>query len=212
MKLYSYWRSSAAYRVRIALNLKSIPYEILPVHLLNNGGEQKSDIYSELNPNHLVPTLIDGDLVLSQSLAILQYIDEKYPATPLLPKSISDRALVQSLALDLACEVHPLNNLRVQQYLTAEMNITDDKKSQWVHYWINIGFEALEKRLQKTAGDFCFKNEITLADICLIPQVYNANRIGLNMSKYPTISAITERCNSYTSFIDAMPNNQIDAQ
>jgi maleylacetoacetate isomerase/maleylpyruvate isomerase len=212
MKLYSYWRSSAAYRVRIALNLKNIPHEISPVHLLNNGGEQKSEIYGNLNPNHLVPTLVDGDLVLNQSLAILQYLDAKFPSAPLSPKSINDRALVQSLALDIACEMHPLNNLRVQQYLSTEMAVTDEKKSQWVHHWMNTGFVALEERLQKTAGDFCFKNDVTLADICLIPQIYNAKRVGIDLTPYPTISAITERCNTLVPFIDAMPQNQIDAQ
>ncbi len=211
MKLYSYWRSSAAYRVRIALALKNIPYEIIPVHLLNNGGEQKSESYEKLNPNHLVPTLVDGELVLNQSLAIIQYLDEKYSDTALVPKDISERAIVNSLALDIACEIHPLNNLRVQQYLSNEIQVADENKTKWIHHWMNKGFSALEKRLEATAGNYCYKNEITIADLCLIPQVYNANRVGIDMTQYPIISSIVERCNSHKAFIDAMPENQVDA-
>jgi len=211
MKLYSYWRSSAAYRVRIALALKNIQHDIHPVHLINNGGEQNSDEYGKVNPNHLVPTLVDGDLVLNQSMAIMQYLDDKFPDVALLPNDIAGRAIAHSLALDIACEIHPLNNLRVQQYLSSEMNLNDENKAKWVHHWMNKGFTALEQRLHTTSGDYCYKNEVTMADLCLIPQVYNAKRVGVDLTAFPIISAIVERCNKLPAFIKAMPENQVDA-
>ncbi len=211
MKLYGYWRSSAAYRVRIALNLKNIACQLLSVHLVKNGGEQHHDEYVELNPTHLVPTLIDGELVLNQSMAIIDYLDNIYPEVGLYPDDVTEKALVQSLALDIACEIHPVNNLRIQQYLVNELNVSDQDKLNWTLHWMNTGFKALETRLTKTSGDYCYKDKITIADLCLVPQVYNANRFGVDMSQYPIITAIVERCNQQPAFISALPENQDDA-
>ncbi|WP_199608635.1 maleylacetoacetate isomerase [Flocculibacter collagenilyticus] len=211
MKLYGYWRSSAAYRVRIALNLKNIQCELISVHLVKNGGEQHAEEYKALNPHELVPTLIDSDIVLNQSLAILEYLEEKHSETPLLPSNLQDKAAVRALAYDIACEVHPLNNLRVLQYLSGQLAVTDEQKTQWYHHWIKIGFDGLEKKLSKTAGKYCFGDTVTIADLCLIPQVYNAHRFNVDMSSYPIINRIVENCNSLDAFIAALPENQADA-
>jgi len=215
MKLFGYWRSSAAYRVRIALHLKEIACESIAVHLVKNGGEQHHDKYTELNPTHLVPTLVDdteeGELILNQSMAILDYLDNKYPQSPLYPESVIDKAKVQALSLDIACEIHPVNNLRVQQYLVKELNVDEASKLSWSHHWMNVGFTAIEEQLQKTSGDYCFGNQITVADLCLVPQVYNANRFKLDMTRFPLINAIVERCNQLPAFIKALPENQEDA-
>ena len=143
MKLYSYWRSSAAYRVRIALNLKQLSFETIPVHLLKDGGQQHSAQYQLLNPNQLVPTYVDGELTLNQSLAIIEYLEESYPEPALLPEDVTAKAQVRSLALDIACDIHPLNNLRVLQYLTGPLKLTDDQKTEWIHHWLHTGFTAL---------------------------------------------------------------------
>ena len=212
MKLYGYWRSSAAYRVRIALHLKALEFESIAVHLVKNGGEQHSGDYVALNPTHLVPTLVDGPLTLNQSLAIIDYIEAKYPNTPLYPVSIEDKAQVQALALDIACEIHPVNNLRVQQYLVKELGVSEPDKLAWSHHWMAKGFAALEQKLTTTSGQYCFGDQVSVADICLVPQVYNANRFNLDMTPYPLICAIVERCNQLPAFIKAMPENQPDAQ
>lgn len=212
MKLYGYWRSSAAYRVRIALHLKQLVFESIPVHLVKDGGEQHKEEYIALNPTHLVPTLKDGELVLNQSMAILDYLDEKYPQSPLYPESIEQKSLVKALAQDIACEIHPLNNLRVQQYLQNKLHIEDKDKLAWTHHWMHTGFKAVEQKLSQHAGSFCFGDKLTLADICLIPQVYNANRFNLDMTNYPIITKVTEACNQIEAFIAALPENQIDAQ
>lgn len=211
MKLYGYWRSSAAYRVRIALHLKNIKCELIPVHLINEGGEQHQEKYIALNPNHLVPTLVHGDIVLNQSLAIIDYLEHLYPNVTLYPENPSERALVQALALDIACEIHPINNLRIQQYLTNKLQVSEQEKLAWNQHWINTGFKSLEINLQKSVGDFCYKNKVTIADLCLIPQVYNANRFGVDMSQYPLINGVVERCNKLPAFISALPENQSDA-
>lgn len=211
MKLYGYWRSSAAYRCRIAMHLKGIEFESVPVHLVKNGGEQHSDEYIALNPTHLVPTLIDGDFTLNQSLAILEYLEEQFTDTPLLPANAKQKALVKAFAYDIACEIHPVNNLRVQQYVVKELGADDEQKMAWVHHWMNKGFEALEVKLTKTRGKYCFGDTVTLADIFLIPQVYNAVRFGVDMSKYPNIAQVVEHCNEHQAFIDALPENQLDA-
>jgi len=215
MKLFGYWRSSAAYRVRIALHLKNISCESITVHLVKNGGEQHSDEYTSLNPTHLVPTLVDdsveGGLVLNQSMAILDYLDNKYPESPLYPENIIDKAKVQALSFDIACEIHPVNNLRIQQYLVKELDVDDANKLAWSHHWMNVGFTAFEQQLQKTSGKFCFGDQITIADLCLVPQVYNANRFKVDMSEFPLINAIVERCNQLPAFIKALPENQEDA-
>ncbi|MDP2713942.1 maleylacetoacetate isomerase [Rheinheimera sp.] len=212
MKLYGYWRSSAAYRVRIALNLKQLSFENLPVHLVKNGGEQHSDSYKALNPSELVPTLVDGDISLNQSLAIIEYLDEMYPKPALLPQDVATKAKVRALALDIACDIHPLNNLRVLQYLSGTLAVTDAAKADWINHWLHSGFTALEQRLSQSAGQFCFGNEVTLADICLVPQVYNALRFAQDMSAFPTVMAIQHNCQQLAAFALAAPEQQPDAQ
>ena len=212
MKLHGYWRSTAAYRVRIALHLKNIAFESISVHLVKNGGEQHTSNYSELNPNHLVPTLVDGDFSLNQSLAIIDYLDQAYGEVALYPKDAKLRAKVQALSLDIACEIHPLNNLRVQQYLTHSLAVDDQAKQAWLEHWMGLGFKAIEKQLQSSAGKYCFSNTLSVADICLVAQVYNAKRFNVDMSAYPLINKIVENCNKLPAFIKAAPENQHDAQ
>lgn len=212
MKLYGYWRSTAAYRVRIALHLKGIAFESISVHLVKNGGEQHHSAYSELNPNHLVPTLVDGDFSLNQSLAIIDYLEQTNSENALYPKEAKSRAKVQALALDIACEIHPLNNLRVQQYLAKSLNITNEAKQLWVEHWMNVGFIAIEKQLTSSAGQYCFADTVSVADICLVAQVYNAHRFNVDMSAYPLINKVVKNCNDLPAFINALPENQSDAQ
>jgi len=212
MKLYGYWRSTAAYRVRIALALKGIEYQSISVHLVNNGGEQHQAEYECINPNHLVPTLIDGDLILNQSLAIIDYLDSKNTDIALYPSDVNERAKVQALALDIACEIHPLNNLRVQQYLTKNLSLNNEAKSAWVEHWMFVGFAGIEAQLLKSAGKYCFGDTVSVADICLVAQVYNANRFHVNMNQYPTIIQVVYNCNQLEAFKQALPENQKDAQ
>ncbi|MCC5826633.1 maleylacetoacetate isomerase [Alkalimonas sp.] len=212
MKLYGYWRSSAAYRVRIALAWKGMTYESIPVHLVKEGGQQHQAAYQTLNPAELVPTLVDNELTLNQSLAIVEYLDAIQPEPSLLPAEPKQTALVRAMALDIACDIHPLNNLRVLQYLTGPLQLSEQQKMAWIHHWLNTGFQALEQRLQQCAGRFCFGDTVSLADICLVPQVYNALRFGLDMAPYPTIQAIYQQCNSLEAFAYAAPEVQADAQ
>lgn len=212
MKLYGYWRSSAAYRVRIALNLKQLSYDNIPVHLVKNGGEQHSADYKALNPAELVPTLLDNNLSLNQSLAIIEYLEQKYPEPRVLPADPATKAKARALALDIACDIHPLNNLRVLQYLTGPLALTDEQKQAWVIHWLEVGFSGVEQRLATCAGQFCVGDEVSLADICLVPQVYNAKRFGLDMALYPRINAIVERCLQLEAFKLAAPEAQPDAQ
>lgn len=212
MKLYGYWRSSAAYRVRIALNLKGIEFESIPVHLVKNGGEQHLESYVALNPSHLVPTLVDGSITLNQSMAILDYIEAKDDRYPLYPNDIVQKANVQGIAMDIACEIHPVNNLRVQQYLTNELSVTDNEKLAWSHHWMKLGFQAIESKIATSSGKFCFGDQVTMADIFLVPQVYNANRFSLDMSEFPTIARVVENCNQLPAFDLARPEMQADAQ
>ncbi|NMP33358.1 maleylacetoacetate isomerase [Thalassotalea sp. M1531] len=211
MKLYGYWRSSAAYRVRIAMHLKSIEFDSIPVHLVKDGGQQHQSDYVAMNPNHLVPTLVDNELVLNQSMAIIDYLEQKYPDVPLYPNDIAQRAIVQAMALDIACEVHPINNLRVQQYLVNELSATEQQKKQWVDDWISLGFSAFEQQLAKYSGRYCFGDSITIADLCLVPQVYNAVRFGVNLSPFPNIKRVVDNCNQHSAFVKALPENQDDA-
>jgi maleylacetoacetate isomerase len=212
MKLYGYWRSSAAYRVRIALNLKQLSFDNLPIHLVKNGGEQHSNDYKALNPAQLVPAFIDGDVQLNQSLAIIEYLEEMYPQPALLPQEPTARARVRALALDIACDLHPLNNLRVLQYLTGPMALSETQKQAWIIHWLETGFSALECRLAQSAGQFCFGDEVTLADLCLVPQVYNAQRFALDMSAYPTVNTVYHNCQQLAAFALAAPEQQPDAQ
>jgi len=210
MKLYDYWRSSAAYRVRIALNLKGLAYEHISVHLVKDGGQQHSDDYKAINPQGLVPSLVtdEGDII-PQSLAILEYLEETNPTPALLPVAPLDRAYVRGLADMIACDVHPVNNLRILQYMVTELKVEDEAKMQWYRHWIYKGFDALEERLGEDL--YCYGDTPTLADICLIPQVYNAHRFNCDMSPYPKISRINDACLKLDAFQKAIPENQPDA-
>lgn len=211
MKLYSYFRSSAAYRVRIALNLKGLPAEIVPVHLVKNGGEQHSAEYRQLNASELVPTLIDDTFALSQSLSILEYLNEKYPEPALLPKQIQQRALIRAFSQNIACDIHPLNNLRVLQYLQNVFALSEGEKSTWYKHWIELGMRSLEAQLTESNGQFCFGEQATFADCCLIPQVYNAKRFNIDVSAFPKIESIYQHCMTLDAFQQTAPEAQIDA-
>ncbi|MFP4137370.1 MAG: maleylacetoacetate isomerase [Halomonas sp.] len=210
--LYGYFRSSAAYRVRIALNLKDLSYDQVPVNLVK--GEQRLDANLGRNAQGLVPSLVtDNGLVLNQSLAICEYLDERYPEPPLLPADAVGRARVRALAQLVACEIHPLNNLRVLKYLVNELGVDEEAKLGWYRHWIAEGFGALEIQLSREAGsgDFCHGDTPSLADICLIPQVYNAERFECDLSAYPTIRRIAANCRTLPSFAAAAPEAQPDA-
>lgn len=211
MQLYSYFRSSAAYRVRIALNLKGQNAEIVPVHLVKHGGEQHSIEYRQLNPSELLPTLTDQDFHLGQSLSILEYLEEQYPAIPLLPKHIQQRALIRTFCLSIACDIHPLNNLRVLQYLHNILDVTEAEKSAWYQHWITLGMRSLEAQLIASNGQFCFGEHATFADCCLIPQVYNAKRFAIDLTAFPKIEAIYQHCMTLDAFINAAPEAQADS-
>lgn len=212
LTLYTYWRSSAAYRVRIALALKELTANHIPVHLLKDGGQQKAEPYRGLNPAMLVPTLQHDDLTLNQSLAIIEYLDATFPRQPLLPAEPAQAAVVRALALDIACDIHPLNNLRVLQYLTGTLGISDQQKTDWILHWLRQGFTALEQRLNQTAGLYACGDTVTLADVCLVPQVYNALRFQLDLTPFPQIVRIYQQCMTLPAFIAAAPEQQADAQ
>ena len=209
MKLHTYFRSTAAYRIRIALNLKAVEYDLVPLNLFK--GEQKKAEFLNLNPDGLVPVLEHDGNVLTQSMAILEYLEETYPSTPLLPKAPLERALVRALAQTIVSDTHPLNNLRVQKYLVEHMGVDESKKLEWYHHWVKQGFDGLEKRLAKSSSEFCYGDSITLADVCLIPQVYNAHRFECPMDAYPNISRINQHCLGLSPFADAAPHTQPDA-
>jgi maleylacetoacetate isomerase len=214
MKLYTFFRSSASYRVRIALNLKGISCEQAPIHLRRGGGEQFTAAYKAINPQALVPALEDNGRILTQSLAIIEYLDEKYPNPPLLPKDPADKAVVRSMALVIACEVHPIQNLRVLNYVKATYNQTDEQVNQWAQHWIDLGLSALQETIvaQPKRGNFCFGDTPTLADICLIPQLGNARRYRCDLSKYPPILEIDKNCAALPAFANAAPEKQPDAE
>ena len=207
LTLYDYYRSSACYRVRIALNLKNLSYDVVPVHLLNNGGEQFSATYLALNPQALVPSLMVDENVLTQSLAIIEYLDETHPAPALLPDNPLLKAKVRAFAMTIAADIHPLNNLRVVQYLTEHFKMDETQKLAWFHHWMRKGFSALEQQLvkNKSNGDFCFGATPTLADICLVPQLYNARRFQCDVSDFPTLCRIDQHCQQLTAFKNAQP-------
>lgn len=214
MKLYTFFRSSASYRVRIALNLKGISCEQAPIHLRRGGGEQLSAAYRTINPQALVPALEDNGRIFTQSLAIIEYLEEKFPNPPLLPKDPADKALVRSMAMVIACEVHPIQNLRVLKHVKAAYDQTDEQVNQWAQHWIDLGLSALEQMIvaQPRRGQFSFGDTPTLADVCLIPQLGNARRYGCDLSKYPAILEIEKNCNALPAFANAAPEKQPDAE
>ena len=213
LKLYSFWRSSAVYRVRIALNLKHQAYETVPVHLVRDGGEQHTAAFAELNPQELVPVLMHGSRILRQSLAIIDYIDETWPEPPLMPSVARDRQRVRAIAQMIACEIHPLNNLRVLKYLETTFGASEAQREDWTRHWITEGFKALEKVLadNPSTGTFCEGDVPTMADCCLVPQVYNANRFKVDLTPFPTIRRINDACVAMPEFEAAKPENQPDA-
>ena len=212
LTLYGYWRSSAAYRVRIALNLKGLEYRDQPVHLVNNGGEQHRADYQELNPQELVPTLVDGSKVLTQSLAIVEYIDETHPEPPLLPADPLGRARVRALAQILASDVHPIGNLRVLQYLDGHYG-DQAHKGEWSKHWIGKGLEAFETMVANhpDTGRFCHGDTPGLADLVLVPQLYNAVRWNMPLDVYPMLQRIQAACQELDAFRRAEPEAQVDA-
>ena len=201
--LYDYFRSSASYRVRIALNLKGLAYDSVPVSLLDNA--QRAPEYLSKNPQGLVPALLDGEQLLTQSLAICEYLEETYPQPALLPNDAIGRARVRALALSIACDIHPLNNLRVLRRLEAQFAADQAGKDAWYQHWIQSGFEAFEQQIQSTHGQYCFGDTVTLADLALVPQVYNARRFNCDLSAYPTMLAIEQRCLALDAFARATP-------
>jgi maleylacetoacetate isomerase len=219
LKLYTYWRSSAAYRVRIALHLKSLPFESVPKHLLRDGGEQRKPEYLAVNPQGFVPALDDDGCVIPQSLAICEYLEEIHPEPRLLPGSARDRAVVRGMALVIACDVHPLNNLAITQYLRDPLGAGDAAVLQWMHHWIGRGFAALERWVaacapgaEPAALRCCHGEQPTLADVCLVPQMYNARRFGVDLAPYPRLVAITTHLESLPAFAAARPEIQPDAE
>ncbi len=212
MKLYGYFRSSAAYRVRIALNLKGIDYDTAFVHLTRGGGEQFQPDYRSLNPQAQVPTLVDDATVLTQSLAIVEYLDEVRPTPPLLPADAVGRARVRALALAVACDIHPLNNLRVLNFLSRELGVSDADKRRWYHHWVEEGLTALEAMLTShpATGRYCHGAAPGLADLCLVPQVFNARRFNCDLTGCPTVVRIVDACNALPAFQRAAPDQQPD--
>jgi len=212
LKLYGYFRSSASYRVRIALAMKGLDYEQASIHLAK--GRQYATEFSAVSPQNLVPVLEHDSQKFYQSLAIIEYLDEKFPSPPLLPADTSARSRVRSLALITACEIHPLNNTRVLAYLTETLRVSDEQKNLWYSHWVTLGFSALEKRLatEKQTGRFCHGDTPGLADIVLVPQVANANRFKVNLDAFPIIRRINDHCLALEPFKKAMPQNQPDAE
>jgi maleylpyruvate isomerase len=212
--LHNYFRSSSAYRVRIALNLKALPFDYVAVHLNRNGGEQFSPAYAALNPQRLVPLLSDEDIHISQSLAIMEYLDERYPQAPLLPASCADRAYVRQLALAMACDIHPLANLRVLKYLSGPLGLDEAAKNGWIAHWTTTGLAALETEIARAPqrGRFCFGDAPTMADCCLVPQLFNAQRFGIDLAPYPTLRAIDAQCQLLPAFAQAHPGVQPDSE
>jgi maleylacetoacetate isomerase len=210
LKLYSYFRSSAAYRVRIALNLKGLSYEIIPVHLTRGGGEQRRPEYREINPQKRVPALAVSGEVLTQSLAIIEYLDETQREPPLLPADPLVRAKVRGVAQAIACDIHPLNNLIVLQYLKRTLGQEQATIDEWYAHWIVEGFEAVEAMIRP--GPYAFGAQVTLADVCIVPQVANARRYKVPLERFPRIAGVDAACQKLAAFESARPDNQPDAE
>ena len=210
MQLYNYFRSSASYRVRIALALKGLDYDYLPVHLVRR--EHLDDSYTALSASRLVPTLQDGDAVLSQSLAIIEYLDETHPQPPLLPADARGRARVRAIALDIACEIHPLNNLRVLRYLTHDLKLSEDDKDRWYRHWVESGLESVERQLAAQPARYCHGDTPTLADLTLVPQIFNAQRFDCRLGHVPHVMRVFEACMALPAFEDTRPEKCPDAE
>lgn len=214
MKLFTYFQSSAAYRVRIALNIKGLPHGTVPVHLTRDGGQQHSESYREMNPQELVPALEHEGQTFGQSLAIIEYLEEIHPEPPLLPQDFTGRARVREMALAVACEIHPLNNLRVRQYLKDVLGQSDGVIAEWIRHWMHLGFQSLEE-LARRHGDgrhHLYGGSVTMADVCLVPQMYNARRWYLDLAPFPTLAAIDAHLQSLPAFSAARPEAQPDAE
>lgn len=213
LRLYSYWRSSAAFRVRIAIHLKALPCEIVPVSLVRGGGEQHSEGFHQVNPQELVPVLVDGGRVIRQSIAIIEYLEDMYEGASLLPGTARERARARGIAQMIACDIHPLNNLRVMKYLEDEDGMPQLERERWMRHWMTLGFDALEEILadSPSTGNFCEGDTPSIADCCLVPQVYNAQRWTMDMSRWPNIMRINANCVILPAFEKARPENQIDA-
>ena len=211
MQLYSYFRSSASYRVRIALALKGLAYDYVPIHLVRN--EQLKPPFSDIAANKLVPALVEDEHVLTQSMAIIEYLEETHPEPPLLPGDALARARIRSLAQDIACEIHPINNLRVLRFLVHEMKLSEDDKNRWYRHWVESGLEVVERRLaaDSATGTFCHGDTPGLADICLAAQVTNNGRFGVDMTPYPVISRIHAACMQHPAFATTQPSACPDA-
>jgi maleylpyruvate isomerase len=214
LTLYTYFRSSAAYRARIALHLKRLKPEYRFVHLLKDGGQQHDSMYKSLNPQEIIPTLIDNGHAIGQSLAIIEYLDETHPEPPLLPKDALGRARVRQIAYAIACDIHPLNNLRVLQYLKRDLGLTEAQRTDWQKHWMALTFAAIENMLAQSpdTGAWCHGNAPTLADICLIPQMANAHRVELDLTPYPTLLRVEQTALAHPAFIAAQPKEQPDAE
>lgn len=210
MKLYSYWRSSASYRVRIGLNLKGIPYDTVPVNLSTEDGEQHDAAYAALNPQQLVPTLVDGDTVIGQSLAILEYLEERFPAPPLLPSGPAERARARQVALIIGADLHPLNNQRVLRYLEADCALGHGVRRLWYRHWLNLGLDAVE-HYADADGPYTLGAAVTLADLFVVPQIYNARRYEFSLAAYPRLRRVVDACGALDAFARAAPERQPDA-
>lgn len=214
LALYTYFRSSAAYRVRIALNLKGLDADHRFIHLLKDGGQQHGEAYRAINPQQLIPTLIDNGHAIAQSLAIVEYLEETHPEPPLLPKGAFARARVRQIAYAVACDIHPVNNLRVLQQLRRNFAATEDQRAEWQKHWIALGFTAIESLLANApeTGVYCHGDAPSLADICLIPQMANARRVNLDLAPYPTLTRIEQSALANPAFAAAQPQEQRDAE
>jgi maleylacetoacetate isomerase len=209
MKLYSFFNSSTSFRVRIALALKGLPYDYAGVNL--RGGEQGRPAYRELSPAGIVPVLVDGDVTLTQSLAIIDYLDRRHPAPRMVPEEPLARARVLEIAQTIACEIHPINNIRVLKYLTGKLEVSEADKAAWYRHWVDEGLDAVERLLANLPpGDYCVGDAPTLADCCLVPQVANALRMGCDLARFARVRKVYEHCMTQQAFIQAAPQNQPD--
>ena len=210
MELYNYFRSSASYRVRIALALKGLDYAYVPVHLAKS--EHLGENYGAVSASRLVPLLRDGEHSLTQSLAIIEYLDETHPQPALLPGTPAERARVRSLALDIACEIHPLNNLRVLRYLVRDLKVSEDDKDRWYRHWVETGLEVVERQLAAAPATFCHGSTPTLADCCLVPQIFNAQRLECRLNHVPHVMRVFDACMALPAFEQTAPGHCPDAE